>query len=256
MPPIAKAPRLWQVLISSSEQVAIREDEVLLVTEFLDAAEDVVPAAAVESRRMLAQLVEDLLHLEAGEYGLDQHRRLDAALWHAQRGLRQHEGVVPEPRLQVRLHLRQVQVDARFLLHARLRVVKEVQPEIEQRAGHWRAVDSHVLFFQVPAARTHQQRGDPVVQPVLLALGTGEADRLAHRVAHVDLSLHLVVPGRRIRVFEVSHVHRRARVQRVDHHLAIGGTGDLHAAILQVLRHRRHFPVAVADVLRFFQEVR
>src|SRR4029453_9423331 len=42
----------------------VGETEVRLIPEFLDAREDVVPASAVEPRGMLAELVEDLLHLD------------------------------------------------------------------------------------------------------------------------------------------------------------------------------------------------
>ena len=83
MPPIACAPRRWQVRTSSS--VYARMNGTVIVTcdavgqhqaarpELLDHAEDVVPAAGVERAAVVAQLVEDLLHLERGEDRLDQH---------------------------------------------------------------------------------------------------------------------------------------------------------------------------------------
>jgi hypothetical protein len=46
-----------------------------------------------------------------------------------------------------------------------------------------------------------------------------------------------------------------ARVERVDHHLAIGGPGDLDATIEQVLRLVRDFPVGRADRGGFGEEV-
>ncbi len=60
-------------------QVPVREQHVVLA-ELLDVAEDVVPPAAVQARRVLAQLVEDLVHLEGRHDGLDEDRRLDGAL--------------------------------------------------------------------------------------------------------------------------------------------------------------------------------
>ena len=59
---------------------------------------------------MLAQLVEDLVHLERREDRLDQHRRPDRAARQPERVLGEREDVVPEPRLEVALHLRQVEV--------------------------------------------------------------------------------------------------------------------------------------------------
>ena len=47
-------------------------------------------------------------------------------------------------------------------------------------------------------------------------------------------------PGRRVGVLEVGHEPARARVQRVDHHLAVGGAGDLDPAVGERAGHRRH----------------
>jgi hypothetical protein len=61
---------------------------------------------------VFAKLVEDLVHLERGEYRLDQDRSLDGAPRYTQLVLGRLEDVVPEPRLEVALHLRQVEVRA------------------------------------------------------------------------------------------------------------------------------------------------
>src|SRR5215218_4699800 len=90
-------------------RVAVREEHVLFA-ELLDVGEDVVPPAAVEARGVLAKLVQDLMHLERGEYRLDQDRSLDGAPGYAELVLGRLEDVVPEPRLEVALHLRQVEV--------------------------------------------------------------------------------------------------------------------------------------------------
>jgi len=50
---------------------------------------------------VVAQLVEDLVHLERGRQRLHQHGGADGAARDLQRVLRQHEGVVPQPRLEV-----------------------------------------------------------------------------------------------------------------------------------------------------------
>jgi hypothetical protein len=61
------------------QRAAVGQHELRAVPEFLDEAEDVVPAAAVQAGDVLAQLVQDFVHLEGGEQGLDQHRCLDRA---------------------------------------------------------------------------------------------------------------------------------------------------------------------------------
>ena len=66
----------------------------------------------VESRRVVSEFVDDLVHLERREDGLDEHRGADAALRHTQAALRKHEHVVPQARLAVGLHLREVEVRA------------------------------------------------------------------------------------------------------------------------------------------------
>jgi hypothetical protein len=50
---------------------AVRQHKRRVVAEALDHAENVVPAAAVEARAVVAQLVDDLVHLKGGEDRLD-----------------------------------------------------------------------------------------------------------------------------------------------------------------------------------------
>src|SRR3712207_8401884 len=52
--------------------------------QLLDQAEDVVPPPGIEPRRVVAQLVEDLVHLERRQDGLDQHRGADGPVRDAQ----------------------------------------------------------------------------------------------------------------------------------------------------------------------------
>ena len=76
------------------------------------------------------------MHLEGGGDRLDQHRGADRPLGDAERVLGEDEDVVPEPRLQVALELRQIEVRARAVLEPDLRVVEEVQAEVEDRTGN------------------------------------------------------------------------------------------------------------------------
>ncbi len=237
------------------DQRAVGEAEVAVAAQLLDAREDVVPAAGVEPRRVLAQLVQDLVHLERRDDRLDQHGRLDRAARNAQRVLRHHEDVVPQPRLEVALELRQVEVRPRAARDQLLRVVERVEREVEDPARDRLAVDLHVLLRQVPAARAHEQHGELLAQPVDLPFRRRELDPAADRVGEVDVALDVVVPARRVRVLEVRHEDARARVERVDDHLAVDGAGDLDAAILDVGGDARAGPVAVAHRARLREEV-
>jgi hypothetical protein len=224
------------------------------VPELLDDAEDVVPAAGVEAGRVVAQLVEDLLHLEGGEDRLDEDRRLDRARRQVETLLREVEDVVPEAGLEVALELGQVEVRAAALVEQALPVVEEVEPEVEEAAGDRLAVDEHVPLGEVPAARAHEQHRRVVSEAIGLLPGV-ELDRALDRVRQVRLALDAVAPGRRVGVLEVGHEAARARVERVDDHLAVDRPGDLHAPVLQVGRHGRHAPVALAHLARLGKEV-
>ena len=162
----------------------------------------------------------------------------------------EEEDVVPERRLEVVLHLRQVEVQAAVALGEPLAAVEGVEPEVHERAGDGLAVERDVLLGQVPAARPHQQRRRVVDQFVVAAVGAVVGDRALDRVDQVHVALDLVAPGRRVRVLEVGHEALGAAVERVDDELAVGRAGDLRPPVLVVGPRRRDLPVAVADLLR------
>ena len=112
--------------------------------ELLDDAEQVVPAPGVEARRVLAQFVQDLVHLERSQDRLDQDGRAYGAARDPERGLGMNEHVVPEVRLVVRFELGEVQVrttPGRDRGRARM---EQVHPEVEQRRRDGHAIDEHV----------------------------------------------------------------------------------------------------------------
>src|SRR5437899_6130577 len=108
----------------------------------------------------------------------------------------------------------------------------------------------------MPATRTHQQRRDSLVELVALAFGTDEFNRAAHSIADVDLSIESGMPGRSMRVLEVSHVATGAGVQSIDHHLTVHQPGDLDPPILQVSGHRIDPPIALAHALGLREKLR
>src|SRR3546814_20641084 len=118
---------------------------------------------------MIAQFVQDLVHLESGEDRLDQHRRLDGAALDAELVLGMVEDVVPEARLEMVLELRQVEVGTGAVFDELPCIVEKVEAEIDKAAGHWLAVDMDMVFGQVPDARPDQQGRVLLVQPVILA---------------------------------------------------------------------------------------
>ena len=109
--------------------------------EFLDEAEDVVPAPAIEPSRVIPELVDDLVHFESRHDRFDQNGRADRALRYAEPLLRIAEHVVPQPGLEMALELRQIKVRCGAARHQLARIVEKEQCEIEERPGHRRPVD-------------------------------------------------------------------------------------------------------------------
>ena len=95
-----------------------------------------------------------------------------------------------------------------------------------------------------------------VVEPVVLAARANRAP-ICGGTASRTLSWPCddVVPRRRVRVLEVGHEDAGARVQGVDHHLALDRAGDLDAPVLEVLPAARRPPVAGADCRGLGEEV-
>ena len=120
---------------------------------------------------MLAQLPEDLLHLEGGQDRLDEHGGANGAMRDAEPILGVDEDIVPEPRLEVRLELGQVEVGAGAAIQLFAGVVKKDQPEVEQRCADGLTIDQQVGLVEVPAARPDDQGGDGVVEGVRLLIG-------------------------------------------------------------------------------------
>ncbi len=242
--------------------LAVGQDEpAAALPEVLDDREDVVPASGVEARGVAAQLVEDLLHLEGRGDRLDEDGGPDGALRDAQEVLGEDEHVVPQPRFEVRFELGQVEVGAAAEFDEALGVVEEVEPEVDQAAADRDAVDAQVALGQVPAPGADDDRGQvgqaPAGQAVGLALRGGEVDAPLDRVDEVDLRADHVVPAGRGGVLHVGQPAFRARVQRVDGHLALARAGDLDAPVLQAGRERRDRPGEVlADRGGLGQEAR
>ena len=234
---------------------AVGEHALRPAAQFLDVAEDVIPAPAVEPSGMVAQLPQDLVRLEGGEDRFDQDRRADRATRNPERILREDEDVVPQARLEMALELRQIEVGARAARGELRRGMEKGESEIEQRRRNRLPVHGQVLLDQVPPAGPHDERRGLGLERVALPLGTGVRDGAGDRVAHVLLASQVVLPRGCIGILEVRHEDVRPRVEGVDHHLALHGAGDLDAAVGQVGTDRCDRPVAIADLFRLGQEV-
>src|SRR2546430_16612692 len=65
-------------------------------------------------------------------------------------------------------------------------VVEEVQAEVHERAGDRLAVDEQVLLGEMPAAGSHDHRGELRVERVPLSLRAGEVDLAPRSEEHTS----------------------------------------------------------------------
>ncbi len=138
----------------------------------------------------------------------------------------------------------------------RLRVVEEVESEIEQAKRRWACHPPRNAFPPDASRAVAPATLPPWIEVVALALGTDIADGALDRIAEIDLAFEIVLPGGRIRVFKIRHENIGAGVQRIDDHLAIDRARDLHTAVEQIVRNGRDRPFCLADVGGFGEEVR
>ena len=159
---------------------------------------------------MITQLVEDLLHLEGRGERFDEYGRFCRAPIDSQSILGVVEDVVPQARLEVAFDLWQIEVGTAPSIEQTTRVVEEEEPEVKKSTRHLLPVNDQVLLLEVPPARTENQSGQVVSQPVFLALGTCELNRLVDRVYQIDVTLGHVLPCRRVGVLEIGHEGTRS----------------------------------------------
>ncbi len=198
---------------------------------------------------MIAQLVENLVHLKCGEDGLDENRRADRSALDSERILGGVEDVIPQPRLEVTLHLGEIKIWTALSLLQLASVVEEVETEVKDTRRDRLAINQDMLLGQMPPARADQQDGDRRIETVGLSLRTAELDRFPDCVNQILLTLNDVLPRRRKGVLEVGHEDVCPGVEGVDHHLPLDRACDLHPALLQIGRSRCHLPFAVAYIL-------
>ena len=212
----------------------------------LDVAEDIVPASAIEADDILPQLIENGLGVKGAGQRFDQHRRLDRAGRKPEPFLAEGEDVRPQPRLLMMLQFGEVEIGARPGVEQRLRIVKGMEAEIDEGAGHALAVDRQMCLVEMPAARPHLEDRDLLAERIVLAAdGVVIADRAPDSIVEIDLGANDVLRRRRKRVLDVGHEDAGAGIERVDHHLALGGPGDLDAPVLKVRGHAGDTPVGV-----------
>jgi hypothetical protein len=77
------------------------KNKVGVLAELLDKRKYIVPAAAVETRAVVTEFIDDLVHFESGVDGLNQNSSTDGASGKTDVVLGQVEGIVPQASLEV-----------------------------------------------------------------------------------------------------------------------------------------------------------
>jgi hypothetical protein len=108
----------------------------------------------------------------------------------------------------VALELGQIEVRSAAFPDQPLRVVKQVEPEVEEAPGNGLPPHLQMLLVQMPAAGADYQRRHLGIELVLLSLGAREVQRPFDGVDQVDLALDEVRPGRGVGVLEVGSERR------------------------------------------------
>ena len=130
---------------------------------------------------MIAELVNDLVHLKSSQDGLDQNGASDGASRHANVVLGKVKDVVPESRFKMRFHLGQVEVRACASLDEFAGVREKVQTKVKQRTRNGFAIDSEMLLFEMPASWSGNERGQYSVRAeLILFLSCLEVNLLAN----------------------------------------------------------------------------
>src|SRR5580700_9738434 len=127
------------------DQGAIGENELRVVSKPFGAAKDIIPTPTIEARRMIAEFVQNLIHLKRGQDGFDKNCCPDRASGNAQFVLSQVKDVVPEPGFKVAFHFWQVEIRPASSRQQLFGVMKNIEPEIEQPAGNRFAVDEEMF---------------------------------------------------------------------------------------------------------------
>ena len=110
--------------------------------------------------------------------------------------------------------------------------MEEVEGKIEDAARNGLPIHQDMLFEQMPAARSHKQRGRLLIESILLAIWIAKCNCAVDGITYIDLTLNRAFPGGGKRIFKIGHKDFRPRVQGIDHHFALDRAGDLDAPVL------------------------
>ena len=137
--------------------LAVRQDAVRVILQRFDIAKNVIPTAAVEANNMVAQGMENFVHLEHGRQRFNQQSRFDGAARQIKAVLCIAEHFTPPGCFLPGLRFWQIEIRAAAFCQQRFVVVEEVESKIEQAARDGFATPGDVFFRQMQTAHTTHQ---------------------------------------------------------------------------------------------------
>jgi hypothetical protein len=213
------------------DRVAIGQDPVLVREREIDQARHIIPAAEIETKQMLAQVVGELLELVRHRMSFAQCHRLELVLRTAFERRQRLKDVAPPQCLFGGLGFRNINAE-RMAQLTQIQLEDE-QREIEERSrGDLARIDAGLRHVQTAHARPDHRRrrldADPLAAFLVLVaqLAVEGGDHVVEREQHVP-------PLVDHRVLEVEHDARRAGVEHLHDELGlIGGSRHLIALVL------------------------
>jgi len=131
---------------------SVREDKVGVLPELFDDAENIIPPSAVQSRTVVPEFIDNLIHLKDRQNCLNQDGSSDGSPWDSDSVLSKVKYIVPETGFKVGFHLGEVEVWPVAAGNELLGIVEEVETKVKEGAGDGLVVDSEVLLLEVPAS--------------------------------------------------------------------------------------------------------
>ena len=131
---------------------SVREDKIGVLPELLDDAENIIPPSTVQSRAVIPELVDNLIHLKDRQNCLNQHGSSDGSPWDFDSVLSKVKHIVPEAGFKVGFHFGEVEVWPVAASNELLGIVEKVETKVKERAGNRLVVDCEVLLPKMPAS--------------------------------------------------------------------------------------------------------
>src|SRR5680860_1422817 len=114
----------------------IGQDKILMVPEFFNYTEDIIPSSGIHSDNMIFQFEQYLLYFEAGQDSLKQNGDLNGTSRNAQRLLRIYKNIVPQSGLFMVFQFGNVIVWTGTSGQLLFGIMEKVHSKIEQRCRH------------------------------------------------------------------------------------------------------------------------